>query len=208
MKRCVLYSVLILFAFMGTANAITYDFESLPEGTYSESEFSNLFNGVSFNNNGGGFEIFKSDLGSHVDDSYGGLRRDVSRFQPYLSTIATFDNLTDYVGITRLARNPHTVWFFLRAYDADHNLLSQVEQIYWPSDPFHPLASHTLEFKSDLANIAFVEFWSDDGNYTQGDGFWDDFSFSRSPIPEPTTLMLLGAGLFGLAGNSYRKLKK
>jgi hypothetical protein len=95
----------------------------------------------------------------------------------------------------------------MRIFDVDHNLLSQISDVYIPSDPFHPLTSFVLAYDSGVANIASVEFWSDDYNYTQGDGYWDNFSFKEvQPVPEPATILMLSFGLVGIFGK--RKLSK
>ena len=207
MKRIILLIALVLFFVAGPANAVMIDFDSLAPGTYSESEFSDLFDGVSFDNNGGSFNVVGDSSNNYINDYYGGQRQDATRFEPYLSTIATFDNLTDYVSITNLCDMPHAVMFSMRIFDTDHNLLSQVSDIYSPTDPFFPLSSYVLEYESDLANIASVEFWSDDFNYTQGDGYWDNFTFNDAqPIPEPATILMLSFGLVGLIGK--RKFSK
>lgn len=201
MKRIILLMAFILFFVAGPANAVMIDFDSLAPGTYSESEFSDLFEGVSFDNNGGSFNVVGDSSNYYINDYYGGQRQDIIRFEPYLSTVATFDNLTDYVSITNLCDMPHAVMFSMRIFDTDHNLLSQVSDIYSPTDPFFPLSSYVLEYESDLANIASVEFWSDDFNYTQGDGYWDNFTFNDAqPIPEPATILMLSFGLVGLIG--------
>lgn len=207
MKHYTLFTALFILAVAGPANAVMIDFNSLTPGTYSESEFNNFFDGVYFENNGGSFEIVGGASNYYVDDNYGGLRQDIERFEPYLSTTATFDFLADSVSITHLCDMPHSVIFFMRLFDADHNLLSQISEVYHPIDPFFPLMSFALEYDSDFANIASVEFWSDDFNYTQGDGYWDNFAFNNTqPIPEPATIFMLSFGLIGIFGK--RKLSK
>jgi hypothetical protein len=207
MKHVTLFTALFILAVTGSAHALMIDFNSLGPGTYSESEFNNFFDGVYFENNGGSFDIAGDSSNHYVDDNYAGPRQDIERFEPYFSTTATFDFLTDSVSITHLNDMPHSVMLFMRIFDVDHNLLSQISEVYIPADPFLPLTSFVLEYDSGIANIASVEFWSDDFNYTQGDGYWDNFTFNDvQPIPEPATILMLSFGLVGIFGK--RKLSK
>lgn len=48
MKKITVFlcAMLLVFGSIGIANAVTYDFNSIATGTYSETDFSNLFSGV------------------------------------------------------------------------------------------------------------------------------------------------------------------
>jgi hypothetical protein len=183
---------------IGTADAlkVVYDFDTLQEGTYSESEFSSLFPGVSFENTGGHSFLALTDKDPnniHIrsstddqsddydDDLYNGVN-----YRPTYSTIATFDNLTDYVGVSFYTDSPHLVGFFMRIYDINHNILGQIETSH-AGDNYLIGTSHPpdnfiygIDFRSSTTNIASIEFWDTDYNYTfNGDSYWDNFRFNQ-----------------------------
>lgn len=204
-----------LFIFLGTANAVMYDFDSLNDGAYSESDFSEFFDGISFQNTGGDyFNVTKDgNQDSNINNSFDGALLKDERWVPANSTIATFDYLTDYVSITHETDVIWTVAFIMRVYDNNDNLLTEVKQWHTSWNEYEPaMNSYTLDYKSDIANIAYIEFWNTDANYTDNaDGYWDNLGFNLSdpqpvskpqPNPEPGTMLLFATGIFGFVVRS------
>ena len=87
----------------------------------------------------------------------------------------------------------------LTAYDKDGNVLG-TDSTSWPSSAFPPFA--TLNISSvGISKILYLS-----GGAYMNSTFIDDLTFTPSLVPLPSALLLLGAGLGGLAIHSRRKL--
>ncbi len=205
MKKLAMFVCLVtlIFAIGGSVSAITHDFDSIATGTYSEAAFSSFFGGVSFDNTGGNeFEV-RSKPSSLQPDFFG----NVILNSPYNtlgnSTIATLDNSTDFVSVTLGDMNGDSDNLFLNAYDSSGNLVGS--DFY--ANPASSYAGHTLAVSSLSADIAWVEFYGKGAN--NNSVFWDNLTFNETPaVPEPSSILLLGAGLLGLVGFGRKKISK
>ena len=55
---------------------------------------------------------------------------------------------------------------------------------------------------ANILNLSYLQLWGGDlENYDKG----MDFRANLQPVPEPSTMILLGSGLVGLVGWRYRK---
>jgi hypothetical protein len=57
------------------------------------------------------------------------------------------------------------------------------------------------------AETAYIQFYAGSGNRFMMDNFTGNFGAAKAPVPEPTTMLLLGTGLIGLVG-FRKKFKK
>jgi PEP-CTERM motif-containing protein len=70
---------------------------------------------------------------------------------------------------------------------------------------FSNFGFQTFNFNSTFTNLAFVEFGSQSYPYFQFDDVVVIASSTASPNPEPTTMLLLGTGLAGIAAKVLRR---
>lgn len=117
------------------------------------------------------------------------------------STIAEFDSLTDFVGVTLGDYNDDCDTLYLMAYDSSNN---QIGNAFF-ANPASSSAGHTLEIS--VSNIAWAEFYG--VGQSNNSVYWDNFTFNETaPVPEPFTILLMGIDLPGLVGYSRKRSKK
>lgn len=209
MKK-LLFFTLFSLAFIGNSSAVTYNFDSLSAGSYTETSFNSLFIGVSFNNTGGdGFEV-RNDVSSLQPEF---TLPNVILNDPYTtagnSTIATFSSPTNFVGVVMGDLNADEDTLYFNAYDSSNNFITGGSYV----NPFDSYAGVPFSISTPSSIISWVEFYGVGAN--NNSVFWDNFTFNLegnegnegNEVSEPTTMVLLCSGLLGLLG-TRKKFKK
>lgn len=201
MKKIIASALLLLCSTVAMpAFAGTINFENMPQSYWfygGQQNFGNYWQGVTF---GPDSTILEDQVYGYNSGGYPAHSGHAVLFSintPYIT--ATFDNPVDTVSMwyTNGAGS-----FQLDAYDKDGNLIAST------LGPNNYGTTNEISVSSLTSDIKWVTMLGT-GNYFTIDDFTAPFVSGQpnNPVPEPSTLFLLGAGLAGL-GFVRRRAKK
>lgn len=199
MRRLKLISVVVALALATSpTNAELYDFEEgLTQGTfYLEGAFSDLFDGVSFENTGGpGFLVVAAP--TLEGGFYGNAVQNAPSTTLGNSTIATFSTPVTYFSVTMGDGVDDVDNLYLYAYGMDGLSLVRDEGGNPLPSAFCNVGNGTRVLSVTGAEIAWVEFFGRDSSGNNS-VFWDNVCFTPVPVPGAAVLGVLGLGAAGL----------
>jgi hypothetical protein len=173
------------------ASASFYDFDSLAVGTYSNILLpdATLSYTKGYLNH---FDVINANPGPPIS---GNALFSYSHHQgpdPFL-VVFSYTSSIHYVSIGVGDYGADDDEAFLAAYDSSGNLLDS-DYYYNPAGYY---GGDYLSVSSS-SRIAYAKFW-EEGSYA-GAVYWDNLSFSNNgpTVPEPSTFILVGAGLVGV----------
>jgi len=192
--------LLIAIGFVTMAHATVIGFDNIAAGTN--------VNGMNL----GGVTITAPD--SVVNIYNGG---DVGYISPYNTVVAsswtqgltlnlTFDNAVNFVSVYGGDEGYDTDRFSMQAYDLYGNPIAFADTgDFNGPDPLYPVVGASM---GDYRLLSLSGSGIKSVVLTQVDWGcgWDNLTFNSTSVPEPTTMLLLGLGLIGVAG-IRRKLK-
>jgi hypothetical protein len=181
--------MLLLVSAATNAGAALIDFESVAQGTYSSLVFPDVT--ITYTGGSGNFDV--TDSGNPGSPISGNAI--LSWFQhhgtePFKAVFNISVNAVS-IGVGDFGADDDET--YLAAYDSANNLLAS-DYYYNPADYY---GGDYLSVSSS-SSIAYVLFW-EEGSYP-GAVAWDNLSYSNNgpTVPEPSTFILVGAGLVGV----------
>jgi hypothetical protein len=192
MKRSMLLplTLLISFSFLGTANAISVISDPVEpgQGWVGTSSFNGGF-GLTTPIEGPNMALFASQNAETYSKSFSGILLEEGDYAVTF-WVHNFANATIPPGLTAQ----------LEA--GGNDLLSRLASSATPSPVLGAWVQWTLNYSVTAADPRIGEtigfrFSRDAG---AGNGGWDSLAVDFTAVPEPTTALLLGLGLFALAG--------
>jgi len=183
---------LSVMLFGGMAQAVTVDFESIPIGVYSQltfPDFTLVYTGgvqqFDVLDASPGWPISGNALNSSFQNGYTSA--------PFLVTFNIGNVKSFQIGVGDY--NADIDNSYLEVFDAGWNSLGKV----YYQNPSWKNGGDLMTISSNTP-IKYAKFW-DEEPYA-GAVFWDMLTYETSgpQVPEPLTILLLGAGLVGIAG--------
>ncbi|MDU0457506.1 MAG: PEP-CTERM sorting domain-containing protein [Geobacteraceae bacterium] len=190
MKK-ILITLAAVLAFSVNAIAATINFDTTATGTYTSLSFSDLT--ITYTGGTGSFQVSSADPGSPISGNALLSYYTNPGTAPFLVTFNNNTNVNSFsIGVGDYNQDVDNT--YLQAFDASWNLLG--------SDYYqNPDTQYGGDFLSvaTASAIKYVKFW--DADPYPGAVYWDVMSYDNNApaVPEPSTMLLLGGGLAGLA---------
>jgi hypothetical protein len=204
MKKFFMLNSIFLFVLFlgGTANAVLIDFDSDPIGTIANGWSSDDSALVSFSDSNGA----DLTIGSYSESNFSNA---IAVFDDYDGSALVLDFAIDISYLAFDFGNDNYGWFD----PSDSNLqvtfyndLLLVDTAFMVPN-WDDLMNQTFAYSGVVFDRAEIEYVGTPINNNDGIiEVIDNIEFN--PVPEPSTILLLGVGLVGIAGATRRKLKK
>ncbi len=183
--------LMVLLLWLGNANALVIDFENVPNANPNtwDNPIPNGYEGLNWDQ----FDVLHEDYYLRTGYDYGVTSGQWVAYNVWDYTATVSGNLFDFTGA-----------YFTSAWD--YNNILTIEG--YNNGTLLYSAQLTLNtytpvwFQADWLGVDSLKF------FTSGSQFvMDDLTINESaPIPEPSTIFLVGSGLIGLAGYGRKRL--